>query len=363
MVQVELKGINTVRTRLADGTERVYYYAWKGGPRLPSDPKSPEFVAAYFKAHEDKKPASDDGKTLQSLLDAYQRSGEFKQLADRTRSDYVKQIVRIEGKFGGFPIAALAARAARDKFLTWRDDLAERSVRQADYAFTVLSAVLSWSVERGKIDTNPCARVKKLYRGNRAEIVWTDEDETAFLAVASPPLQLAFLMAVWTGQRQGDLLRLTWTAFDGETIRLRQSKTGARVAIPVGQPLREALAATKRGQATQILLNTRGQVWTEDGFRKSWRDATAAAKVFGKTFNDLRGTAVTRLAIAGCTEAQIHSITGHTLSDVRSILQTHYLHHDPAIARAAIRKLERRTSSPKRAPKRSAGPGGEDAIS
>jgi hypothetical protein len=38
------------------------------------------------------------------------------------------------------------------------------------------------------------------------------------------------------------------------------------------------------------------------------------------TFNDLLGTAVTRLAIAGCTEAEITAITGHTLRDVRTIL-------------------------------------------
>ena len=43
------------------------------------------------------------------------------------------------------------------------------------------------------------------------------------------------------------------------------------------------------------------------------------------TFHDLRGTAVTRLALAGCTEAEIATITGHSLRDVRAILDTHYL--------------------------------------
>jgi hypothetical protein len=62
--------------------------------------------------------------------------------------------------------------------------------------------------------------------------------------------------------------------------------------------------------------------------------------VFGVTFNDLRGTAVTRLALVGCTEAEIASITGHSLRDVRSILDAHYLHRDPELARTAIHKLE-----------------------
>ena len=58
------------------------------------------------------------------------------------------------------------------------------------------------------------------------------------------------------------------------------------------------------------------------------------------TFNDLRGTAVTRLALVGCTEAEIAAITGHTLRDVRSILDANYLHRDPALADNAITKLE-----------------------
>jgi hypothetical protein len=36
---------------------------------------------------------------------------------------------------------------------------------------------------------------------------------------------MAFLTAIWTGQRQGDVLALTWTAYDGSGLRLRQSKT------------------------------------------------------------------------------------------------------------------------------------------
>ena len=59
------------------------------------------------------------------------------------------------------------------------------------------------------------------------------------------------------------------------------------------------------------------------------------------------GTAVTRLALAACTEAEIATITGHGLRDVRSILDAHYLHRDPALAESAIHKLEKRTKSPK----------------
>jgi integrase len=74
--------------------------------------------------------------------------------------------------------------------------------------------------------------------------------------------------------------------------------------------------------------------------------AARKAGIVGITFHDLRGTAVTRLAIVGCTEAEIATITGHSLRDVRSILDTHYLARDPALAESAIRKLERGTKTP-----------------
>ena len=56
--------------------------------------------------------------------------------------------------------------------------------------------------------------------------------------------------------------------------------------------------------------------------------------------------AVTRLALVDCTEAQIAAITGHSLRDVRSILDANYLHRDPQLADAAITKLEQRTKAP-----------------
>jgi hypothetical protein len=106
-------------------------------------------------------------------------------------------------------------------------------------------------------------------------------------------------------------------------------------------PLKAALdEAAKVKRSPVVLLNSEGQPWTHDGFRASWGKARDKAGIIGVTFNDLRGTAVTRLALVGCTEAQIASLTGHSLRDVTSILDAHYLHRDPQLARDAIHKLE-----------------------
>jgi integrase len=342
-MRIRLKGLNSNRKALADGSVVTYFYAWKGGPRLKGEPGTPEFLASYHEAVSAKRPAPADA--LLSLLQAYQASTDFTKLRDRTRADYVKQIKLIERKFGALPLAALAAKGTRAVFMRWRDELAARSHRQADYAWTVLARVLSWAKNRGLTSDNPCEKGGRLYRGSRAENVWTDKDEMAFYRVAPPHLHLAVMLALWTGQRQGDLLRLPWSAYDGETIHLKQSKTGVRVEIPVGAPLKAALDSAAR-RSPIILLTIEGKPWTADGFRVSFAKARARAAVVGVTFNDLRGTAVTRLAIAGATQAQIATITGHSLSDVRSILDSHYLHRDPELGRAAISKLEKRTKVP-----------------
>lgn len=64
------------------------------------------------------------------------------------------------------------------------------------------------------------------------------------------------------------------------------------------------------------------------------------------TFHDLRGTAVTRLSLAACTEAEIATITGHALRGVRSILDAHDRNRDPRLGENGIRKLEARMKAP-----------------
>src|SRR5262252_555250 len=116
-------------------------------------------------------------------------------------------------------------------FLDWRDELALRSKRQADYAWTVLARVLSWAKDRGKITVNPCERGGRVYHETRVDFVWSVDDEAAFLEHAPAHLHLPLLLALWTGQRQGDLLRLPWSGYDGSTIRLIQSKSKRRDAV------------------------------------------------------------------------------------------------------------------------------------
>jgi integrase len=342
-MRVELKGVHRVRAKRADGSIATYYYAWRGGPRLTGQPGTPEFFSS-FKAAVDARRTPPPGQ-FRTVISAFKASADFKRLAVRTQSDYLKHITAIEPKFGSMPLAAFAERnkrITRGVFKAWRDELATRSQRQADYAWTILARIISWGLDRGLLDTNPAEKGGRLYRADRNDKVWTAVDEAAFLERAPPHLHLALLLALWTGQRQGDLLKLTWNQYDGTYLKLRQSKTGRRVKIPLGGPLRAALDIEReKKRGALVLLNSDGQSWTEDGFRSSWRKACNKAEVQDVTFHDLRGSAVTRLALAGASVPEIAAFTGHSLRDVQEVLDAHYLSRDVHLAESAIRKLER----------------------
>jgi hypothetical protein len=167
-MRIRLKGINCKRKRLADGSFKTYYWAWKGGPPLRGEPGTPEFVHSYNEAVA-RKVTPPNGKLL-SVLHAYQASGEFNGLAPRTRFDYLKQIKVVERDFGDFPLAGLTDRRTRGIFMAWRDKLAAKSRRQADYAWQMLARILSWAIR-----TIPFLQ----HDPDRHEDLWSDSEDHA----------------------------------------------------------------------------------------------------------------------------------------------------------------------------------------
>ena len=342
-MRIRLKGLNSITKRLADGTRRTYWYAWKGGPALRGEPGTPEFIASYNEAAACKvmPPARQALECVASV------SGQRR--FPRPRAALALRLHRQDQ----------ADRESVRRFPALGDDR-HANTRNFQGVARTAGGVIPPS---GRLCVGRAGARTVLRYGSRpcsckslcawrttlswlaSEKIWTVADEAAFLELAPAHLHLPLLLALWTGQRQGDLLRLPWSAYDGKHIRLRQSKTGARVVIPVGAPLKAALDATPK-RSTIILTNSDGKPWTPDGFRASWGKACKAAGVVGVTFHDLRGTAVTRLALAECTEAEIVTITGHSLRSVRAIIDTHYLSRDPALGESAIRKLEKRTKTP-----------------
>lgn len=345
-MRVHLKGLASATKKLADGRKVTYYYAWRGGPRLKGESGTPEFIASYNDAVATRRVAPSG--TLNGLIDVYLDTDEYRVLRPKSKNGYNRQIKRIREKFGTMPLAAVEDRRARGMFKEWRDERAKESEREADYAWMVLARILSVAKDRGKITVNQCEKGGHVYASNRAHIIWTAADIEQFCKAASSVIQLALLLALWTGQRLGDLLAITWSAYDGTYIHLEQSKgrrrgkPGPRVTIPVGKVLKAALDKAKRSASTTtILCTSQNTPWTEDGFQSSWGKAYKRAGLApGLHFHDLRGTAVTRLALAGCTVPQIAAITGHSLKDVEEILDAHYLGGRIELAEQAIEKYD-----------------------
>jgi len=345
-----------IKKTLASGKTIYYCYAWRGGPLLknkkgePIQPGDPLLVRAY--AEETKDRFADPSETMGALITEFKASSEFTGKSQKTREAYERYLDMIREKFGDRPLSVIQNPKQRGRFKEWRDTVAvtggktkdQPRPRAADYAWTTLARVLSFAKDRGRISVNVCERGGRLYEADRAEKIWTEEDVAKMLALHRPEISAALLLALWTGQRQGDLLRAAWPNYDGRTLRVRQGKTKARVAIPLAAPIRTMLDAMRENVATKeavtILTNTRGKPWTSDGFRTSWGKACEKAGIVGLTFHDLRGTAVTRLALSGCSTAQIASITGHSLKDVEQILDAHYLGGKIELAEQAILKLE-----------------------
>lgn len=121
------------------------------------------------------------------------------------------------------------------------------------------------------------------------------------------------ILALYTGQRRGDLVALRWSAYDGKAIRLKQNKTGVSLAIPVHPELRAELDAWRKGaSATQILTKADGRPWGAlELSQKLPRALRAIGLPPGLNVHGLRKLAAARLADAGCTVHEIAAITGH----------------------------------------------------
>ncbi|TVR83491.1 MAG: hypothetical protein EA405_04315 [Rhodospirillales bacterium] len=212
----------------------------------------------------------------------------------------------------------------------------------ANAVLRVLRLLLQFAVDEGYLPRNPASK-SRLAATPPRQTIWTDDNIAAFVTAAEQAdrksVALAVQMGICLGQRQGDILRMTWSQFDGTAITLRQGKTGAIVRVPAVRELALALAATPPKAPTIVVAETTGRPYRANHFQHEFRRIADAAGLQSLQFLDLRRSAVVRLAEAGCTTAEIAAITGHRLERTMQILET-YLPRTSPMAEAAIRKLE-----------------------
>lgn len=323
-MRVRVVGIHKVRKRLADGSVREYYYAWRGGPRIDAQPNSRAFLTEYTRLTQGRDDAIRTN-TLAEIVIAFQNSEEFRKLKPRTQSDYADHIGHILAAFADLPIPALEERGMRKVFTDWRDSMAA-TPRRADMRISALSRMLNYAIDQEIIAVNKAQGIGKLSDGTRRDVIWTPEQLDRFIGNAPQCLSEAVQLALWTGQRQGDLLALTWNAWDGRIISLRQAKGGKRVRIVANEPLKAMLDAMPR-KAVTILTNGRGLPWGSGfgGYFRKWQNRLG---VTGVTFHDLRGTFITNAYEEGYSIKQISEASGHSERDADRIIRDHYLAAD-----------------------------------
>ncbi|PVE20288.1 hypothetical protein DC522_33215 [Microvirga sp. KLBC 81] len=102
------------------------------------------------------------------------------------------------------------------------------------------------------------------------------------------------------------------TAYQDGALNLSTSKRGVPLWFPCPKPLREILDALPRHDGIRMCVNSRGQPWTEDGFRSSFFKHIGKLEKEGKvtlglTFHGLRTSFAEEASEKGFTSREIAS--------------------------------------------------------
>ena len=270
-------------------------------------------IKEYRYATYDKKPVPQRRDTMAGLIYAYQNSPEWRGLAASTQGLYAIYLRPFDAVSGDNP-----ATVKRRDILTARNAIATTRGNGAASNFTLVAgALFRWAVNQDWLEHSPVHDIEPLPRGHLP--AWTAEEAARAIGNAQntfeqrlpEPFRRVVVLALYTGQRRGDLCAMGWSAYDGKSIRLVQQKTGKPLVIPVHPELKAELDRWER-ITTTILSN---------GARAPWRPVLLSDQLPGKlqtiglrkglNVHGLRKLAATNLAEAGCTLHEIASITGH----------------------------------------------------
>lgn len=137
-------------------------------------------------------------------------------------------------------------------------------------------------------------------------------------ANASQQVAVAFLLAMETGMRAGELLTLTWPQVREKYIHLEQTKNGDERDVSLSRRARELLDHM-RGIDPERVFTVANE--TRD---KLFRDARERAGLAGFTFHDSRSEAISRLS-KKLDILELARMVGHR--DLKSLM--HYYKSDP----------------------------------
>jgi len=332
--------VHLVRAR---GKRFAYYRRAGARLRIHGEIGSYEWRLAYDRIHKEFEAAAGAAAaaqdrlvmpgSLEALWLAYQGHSAFTRLTDRTRKEYIRLMTPVIGEWGHGQVDKM-----KPDWVQARLDELDATPRTANALLGILRLLLNWGMKRGWLEKNPALLVDPVKYTKAPHRVWRQAEIDAMTAPGSP-VALEVLIALYTGQRQGDVLTMLWSSFDLERLEIRvtQSKTGVRLVIPVPPVLAAALEAAPRTAPT-ICTRRDGASWKPHHFGHVFaatRDRLGLPKDLH--FHGLRHSAASRLAEAGCSHAEIAAITGHkTVSMVSHYASGARQEH---LARAAMDRL------------------------
>jgi integrase len=300
-----------------------YYFRRPGYKRvpLPGLPWSPEFMSEYEGAMKgERAPRVEIGAnrsrpgTVTAAVVGYFGSLAFASLADGTRRIRRQTLERFRAEHGDKGIATLA-RTHIERMIN-----AKAATPGAAINFLVaLRGLMRHAVAVGLRADDPTVGVRCPTFRSAGFYTWSEHDVAAFEAThpIGTQARLAFALLLYTAQRRSDVIKMGRQHVREGLVRIRQSKTGTELVIPVHPELQAVLDATPAEHLT-FLTTHGGRPFHPDVFTRWFKvqcrqsGLPARASVHG-----LRKAACRRLAEAGASANVIASISGHrTLREV-----------------------------------------------
>ncbi len=296
-------------------TGKTYIYHRKTNRRILAKEGSAEFFIEISSANDTEKlsPCPKPGSLKLIIID-YRSSHEFLGLRVSTKKEYD----RILSHLSIIDDLVMADVSAPD-IVRIRDIIHKKRNRSfANKVLAVLSILFSYAIERGHANSNPVKLVKKIRRRGSSRLVnrrWSRVELEDVISRAPPHIALPMVISRWTALRESDVLRLKKSSYDGEVIRCETAKRNVWVTIPAAEPLRNALDNRPLHKMVTICANSRGQSWTDDGFKTSFFKLIRKLELEGVvakglTFHGLRHTVATELRELGFDNRTIADMLG-----------------------------------------------------
>ncbi|MEI4486363.1 tyrosine-type recombinase/integrase [Frigidibacter sp. MR17.14] len=305
-----------------------WYFRRPGFDRvaLPGLPWSPEFMAAYEAAAKGEPNNLGAGAaktvpgTVAALVASYYRSSEYRNLKPITQRTYRSTIEPFREQHG----EKIVAKLKREHVKAIIANLAERPAVANNWLKTI-KILMRHAIDAGMRPDDPSLGIRKLRTGSSGYQSWDEEHIEAFYArhPTGSRARLALDLLLYTGQRRSDVVRMGRQQLRDGVLRLRQSKTGTELEIPLHPVLRASLDALPVKNMT-FLLTEYGKPFAVAGFGNWFRDrVTEAGLPLGLAAHGLRKSACRRLAEAGCSGPQIMAISGHrNLKEVQTYIDS-----------------------------------------